>query len=212
MTARIMHKACSAVNYMHRVKVCHRDLKPENFLFETKNPDSEVKIIDFGLAYKFGEEKGNMHTVVGTPYYVAPEVLRGTYGKECDVWSLGVMMYVLLSGYPPFQGDTQQEVFREILRGNFSLDFEEFKTVSPEAKDMITKMLVLDRTARPSLDEVLAHPWFNIHASADQSLSMRIIASLKKYKAPKKLQQEAMKILLRFLSGDELQELRVPAT
>ena len=83
--------------------VVHRDLKPENFLFENTDPSSEIKIIDFGLANKFGN-KSKLSSIVGTPYYVAPEVLNGSYSKECDIWSLGVIMYILLCSYPPFRG------------------------------------------------------------------------------------------------------------
>ena len=211
ITARIMRKALSAVNYMHRIKVCHRDLKPENFLFETKAEDSEVKIIDFGLAFKFGSEEATMHTVVGTPYYVAPEVLRGDYGAMCDIWSLGVMMYVLLSGFPPFQGECQAEVFDKIMKCQYSFDFPEFDEVSGLAKDLIAKMLALSPNSRPMPQELLEHPWFHRH-SDNSALSRRAIASLKRYKARSKLQQETMKIFLRFLSNDDLSELRVTAT
>jgi len=193
---------------MHKIKVCHRDLKPENFLFETRAEDSEVKIIDFGLAFKFGSDKASMHTIVGTPYYVAPEVLRGDYGAMCDIWSLGVMMYVLLSGFPPFQGEYQAEVFDMIMKCEYSFDFPEFDVVSADAKELITKMLTLDPDSRPKPQELLEHPWFHRHSDSN-ALSRRAIASLKRYKAGSKLQQETMKIFLRFLSNDELSELRV---
>lgn len=89
----------------------HRDIKPENFLFKTKTPDAEVKIIDFGLAKKFGDPLNDMHTIVGTPLYIAPEVIKRSFGKECDVWSIGVMLYTLLCGSPPFTGSSFKDVF-----------------------------------------------------------------------------------------------------
>ena len=207
ITARVMRKALSAVSYMHKVKVCHRDIKPENFLFETREKDSEVKIIDFGLASKFGTE-ATMHTIVGTPYYVAPEVLQGRYDAMCDIWSLGVMMYVLLSGFPPFQGEYQAEVFDKILKCEYTFDYPEFDEVSAEAKDLISKMLTVTPALRPSPNELLEHAWFRKHTEST-ALSRRVVASLKRFKARSKLQQETMKIFLRFLSTDELSELRV---
>ena len=99
----IMYKLFSGVNHLHALNIVHRDLKPDNVLFTDQNPASELKIIDFGLSSKF-EEIADMSTIVGTPYFVAPEVLRKRYVFGSDVWSLGVIMYMLLSGYPPFQG------------------------------------------------------------------------------------------------------------
>lgn len=120
--AEIMKKILSALNYLHSLKICHRDLKPENFLFSTDGTHIEIKVIDFGLSTKFGETS-DMHSIVGTPFYVAPEVLYGTYNKECDVWSLGVILYTLLVGYPPFRGNTNLEIFNQIKKGK--IDFKE---------------------------------------------------------------------------------------
>ena len=97
--ASLLEKIIAAINHLHTLHICHRDIKPENFLFAALDRFSDIKIIDFGLATKFGDDQ--MHTVVGTPYYVAPEVLRGNYDQQCDVWSLGVLLYVILAGYPP---------------------------------------------------------------------------------------------------------------
>ena len=120
--AEIMKKILSAINYLHSLNICHRDLKPENFLFSTEGSHHEVKVIDFGLCRKFCENS-DMHSVVGTPFYVAPEVLYGNYNKECDVWSLGVILYALLVGYPPFRGRTSEEIFNAVRKGK--VDFSE---------------------------------------------------------------------------------------
>ena len=108
----------AGIEYIHTVNVCHWDLKPENFLFLDKSEDAEIKIIDFGLSKKFdhAEMMGEMKTIVGTPFYVAPEVLNGSYDKQCDVWSIGVILYILLCGYPPFDGDNNKEIFRAIMK------------------------------------------------------------------------------------------------
>mmetsp|Transcript_22989 Transcript_22989/g.19952 ORF Transcript_22989/g.19952 Transcript_22989/m.19952 type:complete len:132 (-) Transcript_22989:1318-1713(-) len=106
--ANIMRKVFSAVKYLHSIGIMHRDLKLENFLFKSKYPDSEIKLIDFGLSTIFSEtENKKFESMLGTPMYAAPEVIRGFYDQKCDVWSLGVMMYILLSGNPPFDGDNR---------------------------------------------------------------------------------------------------------
>jgi len=106
--AEIMEQMLSAVKHLHIHGIVHRDLKPENFLLATDEEDSEIKLIDFGLSKRFTSEEHHMHTVVGTPFYVAPEVLKGDYNGQCDIWSLGVILYILLCGYPPFEGDNNK--------------------------------------------------------------------------------------------------------
>jgi calcium-dependent protein kinase len=118
--ASLMRKILSAVKHLHEHGICHRDLKPENFLFSDNSAASEIKLIDFGLSKRFGaiqeaDPNEKMHTIVGTPYYVAPEVLRGNYDFSCDVWSLGVILYIMLCGYPPFEGDNNKEIFKRVL-------------------------------------------------------------------------------------------------
>lgn len=115
-----MQKMLSAIKHLHKHQICHRDLKPENFLFQDVSPDAEIKLIDFGLSKRFGSinqtpNKVKLSTVVGTPYYVAPEVLSGNYDSSCDIWSLGIILYILLCGYPPFEGDNKREIFKNVL-------------------------------------------------------------------------------------------------
>ena len=105
----ILRKVVSAIIHMHETNVVHRDIKPENILLETNDIDSEIKIIDFGLSKHYGGKL--MTSFVGTPYYVAPEVLKGAYGKECDIWAIGVLMYVVLSGCLPFTGDKSDAIY-----------------------------------------------------------------------------------------------------
>lgn len=115
--ADIMRQMLSAVKHLHEHGIVHRDLKPENYLMENKDDNSEVKLIDFGLSKRWmdGDGADKMHTVVGTPYYVAPEVLRGSYDKKCDIWSLGVILFVFLCGYPPFEGDDNKQIFKNVV-------------------------------------------------------------------------------------------------
>ena len=107
--ALIMEKMLSAIKHLHQLAICHRDLKPENFLFADNSPHAEIKLIDFGLSKRFGTFNSNkLSTIVGTPYYIAPEVLKGSYDKSCDIWSLGIILYIFLCGYPPFEGDNSK--------------------------------------------------------------------------------------------------------
>jgi calcium-dependent protein kinase len=120
----------------------------------------EVRIIDFGLARVFTSSKFN--DVVGTPYYVAPEVLMTKHGPACDMWSVGVLMYIMLSGYLPFTGQSPNQVFVKIIKGHLKMDQPEWEYYSEESKDLIKRMLVVDPSKRITAEEALKHPWFNL--------------------------------------------------
>jgi calcium-dependent protein kinase len=157
-----MKKLFLAINHCHSNGVVHRDLKPENIMYKEETPGqqsargglstsslSEVKIIDFGLGKIVAANPfGQMKTLVGTPYYVAPEVLEGKYGCECDCWSLGVIMYALLSGCLPFYGSTSAEVYERIKQAKISFNFKEFLGISESAKDLISRLLTKDTAER----------------------------------------------------------------
>lgn len=144
------------VEACHSLGVMHRDLKPENFLFVDKKEESLLKTIDFGLSIFF--KPGERFTdVVGSPYYVAPEVLRKRYGAESDVWSAGVIVYILLSGVPPFWAETEQGIFEQVLHGDLDFDSDPWPSISESAKDLVKKMLVRDPRRRLTAHEVLYH-------------------------------------------------------
>lgn len=125
--------------HCHSKNICHRDLKPENILMDSKNNNS-IKVIDFGASQKFETNK-KMNQIYGTAYYIAPEILKSEYNEKCDIWSIGVIMYILLSGKPPFYGEDDQEILNSVKRGNFSLTGSEWKNISSDAKDLIKQML-----------------------------------------------------------------------
>ncbi|KAL7715738.1 Protein kinase [Entamoeba marina] len=157
----IMYQILSALNYIHANGIGHRDLKPENLLCSTSKGDV-VKIADFGLSKDNSDGNTAMTTCCGSPSYVAPEVLEGSsYDHECDIWSVGVITYVLLSGYLPFFGETQDELFQKILSGDFTFNYSCFKGISNEAKDFINKCLVVDPQDRSSAADLMKHPWVN---------------------------------------------------
>lgn len=201
---QIMKKIFLAINHLHTVSICHRDLKPDNFMLVSDEPMSEVKLVDFGMAAKFGEDP--MHAVVGTPYYLAPEVCLGKYGKECDVWSLGVTMFFLLSGKQPFKGKNMNELVSNILNCRFSFSDEKWLVVSDKAKDLISKLLVVDPLTRLNVQEALDHPWFLSIAGLD-TVRLEIFNSLKNFKAQGKLWNEVMKVFIKNLSAEEIQAL-----
>ena len=128
-----------------------------------------------------------MHTVVGTPYYVAPEVLRGEYDKQCDIWSLGIILYVFLCGYPPFEGDNNKEIFKHVLKSKLDFDPADWSHISKEAKDLVSKMLDKKSDNRISADEALEHKWFKLnhdeHAIAQDK--MQVLKRIAKFRQPK---------------------------
>lgn len=137
-------KLIGAIMYLHSMGIAHRDLKPENMLMTDSGPDAEVKITDFGLSKFFDTQSATMQTPCGTPGYIAPEVLRMKgYDCACDVWSLGVIMYILLCGFPPFYADNDAQLYEKIKRGHFEFLRPYWDPISKEAKDLISKMLTV---------------------------------------------------------------------
>ncbi|XP_043697033.1 phosphoenolpyruvate carboxylase kinase 1-like [Telopea speciosissima] len=154
--AAVISPLMEAIAHCHGRGVAHRDIKPDNILFDSR---SRLKLADFGSADLFHDGR-SMRGIVGTPYYVAPEVLSGRdYNEKVDVWSAGVIMYIMLAGIPPFYGDSAAEIFEAVLRGNLRFPTRIFYSVSPAAKDLLRKMLCKDASKRFSAEQVLSHPW-----------------------------------------------------
>ncbi|CUV04485.1 unnamed protein product [Cryptosporidium hominis] len=163
--AVIMRQVFSAIAYCHSNEFMHRDLKPENLLFSDSSPNSLLKVIDWGFAAKCPKTH-KFTSVVGTPYYVAPEVLYGSYSKLCDLWSAGVILYILLCGYPPFHGKDNVEILRKVKIGQYSLEHNSWKYVSDSAKDLIKRLLMTDPNKRISAQDALNHPWIKSQISS----------------------------------------------
>ncbi|KAL7124088.1 hypothetical protein ABFS83_14G025600 [Erythranthe nasuta] len=150
---RIMVPLMEAIAHCHRLGVAHRDIKPDNILFNSYN---QLKLVDFGSAECFGNG-GLMSGIVGTPYYIAPEVVSGRpYDEKIDVWSAGVILYIMLAGIPPFYGESAKEIFEAVLRANLRFPRSIFASVSSEAKDLLRRMLSKDVSRRFSADQVLS--------------------------------------------------------
>ncbi|XP_019435799.1 PREDICTED: calcium-dependent protein kinase 26-like isoform X2 [Lupinus angustifolius] len=196
------------VEACHSLGVMHRDLKPENFLLVNKDNDFSLKAIDFGLSVFF--KPGQVFTdVVGSPYYVAPEVLLKHYGPEADVWTAGVILYILLSGVPPFWAETQQGIFDAVLKGHIDFDSEPWPLISDSGKDLIRKMLCSRPSERSTAHEVLCHPWICENGVApDRALDPAVLSRLKHFSAMNKLKKMALRVIAESLSEEEIAGLR----
>ncbi|EYU17566.1 hypothetical protein ABFS82_03G074800 [Erythranthe guttata] len=206
--AIIGRQIVNVVHVCHFMGVMHRDLKPENFLMVSKDDDSNLKATDFGLSVFI--EPGKLYRdIVGSAYYVAPEVLRRNYGKEIDVWSAGVILYILLSGFPPFWAETEKGIFEEILKGHLDLQTSPWPSISNGAKDLIKKMLTLDQKKRITAAEALEHPWLKKDGEAsDEPIDSAVLIRMKQFRAMNKLKKLALKVIAENMSEEEIKGLR----
>ncbi|XP_008803232.2 calcium-dependent protein kinase 10 [Phoenix dactylifera] len=206
--AELARVIVGVVEVCHSLGVMHRDLKPENFLFVNQTEEAPLKTIDFGLSIFF--QPGEIFTdVVGSPYYVAPEVLKKRYGPEADVWSAGVIIYILLSGVPPFWAETEQGIFEEVLHGKLDFHSEPWPSISESAKDLVRRMLIRDPKKRLTAHEVLCHPWVQVDGVApDKPLDSAVLSRLKQFSAMNKLKKMAIRVIAESLSEDEIAGLK----
>jgi len=177
----------SAIHYCHQRKVAHRDLKPENLLLTSENDDSDIKIADFGFAKRVTTPK-SLTTQCGTPGYVAAEILEGKpYDTQADMWSIGVIVYILLGGYPPFIESNQRTLFRKIRKGQYEFHEEYWGQVSEDAKDLIRNLLTVDPDQRYDSGKALANKWIGADAKTLASLDLGTnLAQFKKFNAKRK--------------------------
>jgi len=159
--SELMRSITSAVSYLHSIGIVHRDLKPEHLIYQSPKPDSPITITDFGLAkYRADGGKTAMTTACGTPGYVAPEVLKNEpYGKEVDMWSLGVILYILLCGFPPFYHENTQQLYKQIKKGEYDMPDPYWTDISDSAKSLVRGLLTVDPKKRLTGKQVLSHPW-----------------------------------------------------
>ena len=162
LTGWYMRQILQAVCYCHGCHIVHRDLKPENILIvkRAKNGFHHIKIIDFGTAKVFSKEKRE-HALIGSAYYIAPEVISRNYTEKCDIWSCGIIMYILLTGRPPFNGQTEDDIMKKIKVGTFEMTKYPWGIISQEAKDLINDLLQLKPNKRITAEEALKHKWFS---------------------------------------------------
>mmetsp|Transcript_12291 Transcript_12291/g.22016 ORF Transcript_12291/g.22016 Transcript_12291/m.22016 type:complete len:507 (-) Transcript_12291:2527-4047(-) len=202
--AEVMRTIVSVIHHCHTMNVIHRDLKPENFLLSDKGPSGVIKATDFGLSrfFKLGDV---LDEIVGSPFYVAPEVLKREYGLEADIWSCGIILYILLCGWPPFHGDSTQQIFKSILSAPLDLRSDPWGRISGEAKDCVKRMLSRDPKKRLTADQVLNHPWMRENGAAlDDPFIPEILTRMRTFTKMNHLKKEALKVIARNLPAVEL--------
>lgn len=204
--AFIMNQVISAIYYCHNCNIIHRDLKPENILVSGQESEGsyEIKIIDFGTAKIFQQNEVEKK-VIGSSYYIAPEVLFQNYTEKCDLWSCGVMLYIMLSGHAPFNGNSDSEILTRIKVGKYDLSGGNWKKISQDAKDLIRQLLEHNPIHRPSAKEALDHPFLKKHYSikiSKEKLNF-FIKNLRNYKPDYFLQQAALAFIVHNISNYE---------
>lgn len=202
----IIVQILSVVAFCHLQGVVHRDLKPENFLFMSKSEDADMKLIDFGLS-DFIRPEERLNDIVGSAYYVAPEVLHRSYSLEADIWSIGVISYILLCGSRPFWARTESGIFRAVLRADPNFDDIPWPSVSPEAKDFVKRLLNKDYRKRMSAAQALTHPWLSSE-SHPIPLDILVFKLVKSYLHASPFKRAALKALSKALTENELVYLR----
>ncbi|KAL9327439.1 hypothetical protein ACSQ67_008084 [Phaseolus vulgaris] len=203
----VMVQILNVVAFCHLQGVVHRDLKPENFLYTKKDETSELKAIDFGLS-DFVRPDERLNDIVGSAYYVAPEVLHRSYSTEADVWSIGVIAYILLCGSRPFWARTESGIFRAVLKADPGFDETPWPSLSSEAKDFVKRLLNKDPRKRISAAQALSHPWIRNYNDVKVPLDVLIFKLMKTYMRSSSLRKAALRALSKTLTADELYYLR----
>uniref|UniRef100_A0A453AY96 Protein kinase domain-containing protein n=1 Tax=Aegilops tauschii subsp. strangulata TaxID=200361 RepID=A0A453AY96_AEGTS len=199
----VMLQILSVVSFCHLQGVVHRDLKPENFLFSSKEENSPLKVIDFGLS-DFVKPDERLNDIVGSAYYVAPEVLHRSYGTEGDMWSIGVIAYILLCGSRPFWARTESGIFRAVLKAEPSFDEAPWPTLSAEAKDFVKRLLNKDYRKRMTASQALSHPWIRDAQQVKIPLDMIIYKLIRAYISSSSLRKSALRALAKTLTANQL--------
>ena len=194
----IMEQLLSGICYSHKNGIVHRDLKPENILLEDKSRNLEIKIVDWGYATQM-KQRERLHEMDGISYYIAPEVLEGDYDEKCDIWSCGVILYILLCGYAPFYGENDKEIYNQVLKGEYDFPKEEWQNVSEEAKNLVQKMLEKDTKKRITALDALQNKWFKINKqkkTSNKLLAKNVLSNMKKFKKNKKFEQATISFII----------------
>lgn len=219
--SNVLRQMCEGIKYMHENKIAHCDLKPDNFLFADKSPTAALKIIDFGMS-KFVQRRKYFKVICGTPYYCAPEVIQGKYSEHCDIWSLGVVMFVMLFGYPPFYADQEkygsetderifkliQSGFQPVTKAGYGPHFPASIPASDSAKDLIVKLLSSDIAKRLTAAEALEHPWLTGKTASDKPVLSNVLSNLKNFQANCKFKAAVLNMMSTSMSEDEISVLK----
>jgi len=194
--------------YCHEKDIVHRDLKPENFLFDGPGDDARLKATDFGLS-TFVPKNGKVKKACGTPIYIAPEVIKGEYDQKADIWSVGVILYILLSGKVPFFGKTTDEMLNATLCGKYHFNDKAWKCISDEAKNAVSRLLTYESAERPSARELLGDPWIKKDGTASSTpLIDSVFENLKEFSEMNKLKKRALQLMASNIKIEQHQHIR----
>ena len=213
--AFILNQIISAVYYLHSNNIVHRDIKPENILISNSNKDLlSIKLIDFGSC-NYIKKNENFTLKVGSPYYIAPEVLKHDYNNKCDIWSIGVILYILLVGYPPFKAKNKNDLFNKIKTGNYSMEGPGWNRVSAQAKDLVTHMLEYDYNKRYSAEKCLNHIWIKQLEKSKESNQINdrylesVLVNISNLHVREKLQQATIAYIVHSIyCNEEIDDLK----
>ncbi|KAF4694650.1 hypothetical protein FOZ60_007617 [Perkinsus olseni] len=210
--AQVTRQMLDAVHYCHKQNICHRDLKLENWVYADSSENAPLRLIDFGFSKVFTQNQP-MTAMHGTVYYVAPEVLEGSYDSKCDVWSIGVIVYMILSGAPPFGGATDAQIINNVKNGRFSFEGPRWAGISDSAKAFITSLLQRDPSKRPSAVEASKHEWITTNMSKsssecgeDAGIDRSVLEGLCQFSRQNGIKRAALGMIAFSMSSNELLE------
>ena len=204
--SNIIFQLVKALFFIHNKNIVHRDIKPENILFSDKKDFSSLKLIDFGLA----TQKKTDNKTVGTPYYMAPEMIKGKYSPKSDIWSVGIIIYLMLTDKFPFVNSKEYDVFEMIEEGKYNTQLLDDCECSEEAKDLVKKILVKDPDKRPSASDIMDHPWIKKHYKKRDShlINRDTLGTLKEFAKKNALQKEIYYFLAKIHNEKEILQLK----
>lgn len=209
--AKMAKRMIQALAYCHKASIVHRDLKPENYVFETTAPDSEMKLIDFGCA-KYVEDDKIYRDMAGTPYYIAPEVLDNNFNrngkvlKAADMWSCGVIIYIMVTGTPPFNGPDDRSIMRAVSRGHY--EWPKNFRISDSLKDLVSKLLRKNPYERITALQSLEHPWIaGLDKNSDEAIDPAVMSSLQEFSSASKIKKAVAKLLVNQMTEDDVKRL-----
>ncbi|GMI90090.1 calcium-dependent protein kinase 24 [Hibiscus trionum] len=205
--ARVLKTILEIIKVCHEHGVVHRDLKPENFLLADGSETAPIKAIDFGLSifYKPGQQ---FTDIVGSPYYMAPEVLKRNYGKEVDIWSAGVILYILLCGVPPFWAEDEEGIAQAIIRGRIDFERDPWPKVSDEAKDLVKTMLDPNPRTRITVQQVFEHTWIeNLENARNVNLGEHVRTRIKHFSLMNKFKKEVLRVVADNLPDEQVDSI-----
>jgi calcium-dependent protein kinase len=208
---KILYKVLCAINYCHSIGICHRDIKPENILFKDESENAEIKLVDFGLSKKFNTQVNElMHSFLGTPYFIAPEVINMKYDFNCDMWSIGATAFMLFTGHPPFPEKKREEVLNKIKYSPVNYEKEIWSIYSPQALEFVQALLVKNPKKRLTPEKAINHKFFkniNKEINNNKNIDISILQNMLNFENQIKFKKLVLSLLIKTLPQDNLENL-----